>query len=497
MDETYGVLQIMGISHWLSLVVFLYFLAVIFILTFLLIKKSEKIIRTSFVLALFGGIGYAFLTAFFQPDPTINPNNPTWIDEAQSWLVLFTYLFLELVLIVIPFFIFFTIIKTLNGTRHSKISYENLIKGFFSIWLMPLIAITVAIAMWPLISLIQEFPTDNSTLNTDDFDSQITTIPGIINSSIPNSINIFTSIDFILSVVFFAIFMGIIIHVIHRKDNKAGEGIIRFATNSQMVISKYIKMVSALIPFVIATRIPLLFNYTTMAETFEGLAIFIGVFLIGWAIVLSIELLITALTMRNRDWKNFFRYIKVYFNASFVRHAAPILLDETIKESKSLGVSDDVAHMTSSMSTSMGQSTCGGFYPAMIALMTASMVLQSKGNTLNDVGIGTIIAFIIILYIVVMITNLGMTGVPGADTAVVLSVLAGIGLPFKYFATVFIIDGIINHIRGIANAFGFVAANNVAERLINTKHRKKDHEGEELFDHHIPMETVFKAENDE
>jgi len=128
----------------------------------------------------------------------------------------------------------------------------------------------------------------------------------------------------------------------------------------------------------------------------------------------------------------------------------------------------------------------------MIALMTASMIMQVNGQTLGDIDAGRIISFIIVMYIVIMITNLGMTGVPGADTAVILSVLSGIGLPFNYFMVVFAVDGIVNHIRGIANAFGFVAANNIAERVINTKHRRIVHIDEELFNEEdISIKEVF------
>jgi|GEM_PF-2615657 len=174
-------------------------------------------------------------------------------------------------------------------------------------------------------------------------------------------------------------------------------------------------------------------------------------------------------TMKNKDMKHFFRFTKRYVLITFIKHAAAVHMEDTIRESRKLGVSKHVADLTSGMSTSMGQSCCGGFYPAFIALVTKSMIMHQNGQTLSSIGLGGIISFILIMYVVIMITNLGMTGVPGADTAVIISVLAGIGLPSDYFMVVYAMDGVINHIRGIANAFGFVAANNIAERVLNSK----------------------------
>ncbi len=479
--EPYTFLQILGISHWYSLIIFLFVLVTFILLIYKIVKKQKNIYLTTLILAGIGSIIYLILTA--PPTPADLGASPTWKQESQDWLMLATNIFIELIIVIVPLFIFFTIIKTLNSNRHKQIKGSNLLKSFFSIWLMPFIAITIAILMFPLIAQIN-MAASPGMIGDVNKDSQITTVPGIINSAVPGSISIFISIEFILSVVVFSIFMGFMINVIHRHDHQKGESLIKFSVNAQMIINKYIKMVSLLIPIVLATRLPLLFDYVTITETFIGLLTFIGVFLLGWVIVIFIELSLTFATMRNRSTKNFFTYISSYFGAAFVKHAAPVLLDETIKESESLGVSKDVAELTSSMSTSMGQSTCGGFYPAMIALMTVHMIMVNNGSTLATIGVGNIVAFLFVLYLIIMITNLGMTGVPGADTAVVISVLGALGLGLEYFATVFVIDGIINRVRGIANAFGFVAANNIAERIIKTKKHKK----ESLVDENIVIE---------
>lgn len=483
-------LKIMGITYWQTTVMVWYVLISTIILGYYRAIDDQKIITKAFLFVLLGGIIYLLLTGLVY--------NDAWVIEANFWLISITGVFMLLMIIIVPFFIFFTIIRTMVASRENKISIENMFKSFFSIWLMPLIAITIAIIMIPLIMLIPPFSINDNNLNTGDFNSELTTIPGIIFSAIPSALGMFLGVGKVLSVVFLSIFIGVILTIMHSRYHKESEQVIHTVTHMHTFITTLIRWIAMMIPMVIATRLVILFDITTMKSTFESLIIFMLIFLIGWGTVVLVELIITFLTMKNRSKKNFFRYIKDYFLTAFIKHAAAILLEETIKESKELGVSEEVAELTSSMSTSMGQSTCGGFYPAFVAIMTASMAISD--GSIDPPTLGVILSFLLVMYIVIMVTNLGMTGVPGADTAVILSVLSGVGLSghYGYFMFVFGIDGIVNHIRGIGNAFGFVAANNIAERIINTKHRKIKHKGESLYDKNLDiLETYDFTKNEE
>lgn len=490
--QTNSFLKFFAITHWETVIMVWFIFIATVVLFYYQHKGDEHLIRKSFFFVLVGGITFGLLTGFFYPgcpDPNLGP---TWLQESKLWLMAWTAVFMVLMIMIVPFFIFFTIVRTLITSRENKVSAENMLKSFFSIWLMPFIAITVAFLLFPLIQLIPAFEISSGDWDFGDFGSALTTLPGIIYSSIPSSLSMFLGVGKVLAIVVLSLFVGITLAIMHKNYHEKSEAVIVAIVEPHKLISKAIYHVSLLLPLVIATRLPILFDVQSIITTFKSIAIFMGVFLIGWFCVLSIEIGLIAITMKNKDFKHFWKFIKRYFFATFIKHAAAVIMEDTINESKELGVSDNVAKLTSGISTSMGQSTCGGFYPAMIALVTISMMMQTNHQTLADIEISKIISFILVTYIIIMITNLGMTGVPGADTAVILSVLSGIGLPFDYFMVVFAVDGIINHIRGIGNAFGFIAANNIAERVINTKHRKTTHAEEELFDEsEIKIEEVF------
>ncbi len=490
--EDNKVLQFIAISHWETAIIIWFILFSAIILFYYQHKGDEHLMSKSFKLVLLGGIIFGLMTGFLRPSEEEIALGHSWLQESTMWLYLVSIVFMFLMLFIVPFLIFFTIIRTLISSRENKIKPSTMIKAFFSIWFLPFIAITVAILLYPLIRMIPPFP--NPT--PQPFDGTITTVPGIIYSAIPITIGIFFGSGKILAVVILSIFVGTTFSILIKTKPERSEELVNLVVIPQKIISKMIYHVSLLVPLLIATRIPVLFDVKTMVETFKGISIFFAVFLIGWFIVLTIEILITAVLMRNRDWKHFFKFIKRYFGITFIKHAAAVHMEDTIRESEELGVSKDVAELTSSMSTSMGQSTCGGFYPAMIALTTLSMMIQTDAPGLPEVfTVGWIVSFIITIYVVIMTTNLGMTGVPGADTGVILSVLAGVGLPSTYFSVVFSVDAIINHIRGIGNAFGFIAANNIAERVIHSK-RSNEKAKEKIFDEKKDIKQAFDFASD-
>lgn len=437
-----SLLLFLGITHWETLLIVLLFLFFSFCLIAIYIKRKDKIIFFAISFGVIIGIVWFFITSNFAVD-----SNSSYVQETNAWLIIPTELFLSLSIFIVPLFIFVTIIVTLNRTRHKHIDYHLFSKSFFLIWLMPFIAITVALlfALTPIYSfiIIQETPT-----NIGNNNPTVTTLPEIINSFFPSSIAIFASLNFIISVVVISIFFGVLIHFIHRSNDVQGEKIISFFEHLNLVIKKYFFFIAFLIPFVIFSRIPILFNAVTIKNDFSGLAFFIIFFFIGLITVTFIEILLIIAFCRNR--KKLVPTINNQFYNSIIKHSAPILLNDTIKNAKQLGVSDNIAETTPIIATSMGMSMCGGFYPAMIAIVTVSQT----GVSLEM----SIVSFVLLMYIIIMITNLGMTGVPGADIAVIISVLGSLGLPISYFATVYIIDGLLDKFRGIGNAFGFLAA---------------------------------------
>ncbi len=390
--------------------------------------------------------------------------------EITFWLELPTYVFLTLVVLVIPLYIISTMIITLNKERHHKYSKSYLISSFLSLWSMSLIGILIAIALTPLIKFI-DLPSSGSFLESDASSTQ--SIPEIFTNLWPINLNVFLNANSILGVVVVSIFVSLIIRFMHTKIkyHSITERIISFFVKLNHICSQYLSYVIILIPFVIITKMATLFDGTQdILTNFSSISIFISIFFLGLFIIYAIELAIVYKLAPNR--KGIKKIIRPLAINSLIKHSAPLLLPDTIQAIKSVGIDEETASITPSIGTSMGFSMCGGFYPAMIAIMSANLDPNS------ELGI----SFYIILLIIIMFTSLGMTGVPGADVAVILSVVGSTGSSIGYFATVYIFDGIFDSFRTIGNSMGFVAASLIAHTYVEKKQQK-----------HLEKETSLKT----
>ena len=221
-------------------------------------------------------------------------------------------------------------------------------------------------------------------------------------------------------------------------------------------------------------------NYqNSFLMTLSSLSLFTLIFFIGLIVVWSIEygIVKTLKTPKIKHTKKEFRKItKEYAINDFAVQSAPILFPITVAYVKELGVHKEVSKTTPVLSTFMGFSMCGGFYPAFIVMFT---LIQNKPFTDNE-SVATLIQMIIIISVMIpliMIMTLGMTGVPGADVAIILGLLSVLGLNPAYFFTIYLIEPMLDKFRGVGNSMGFAAASVITNKYyINTtlkKNKKK------------------------
>lgn len=436
-------------------VILLVSIVTLFIITGIIYKKygRGRALWFSLPLGIILGVIFYLITNNTTSDSQI-------YEEVSFWLELPTLIFLTLVLIVIPFYIISTMVITLNKERHHKYSKNYLVGSFFSLWSMSLLGILIAIALTPLIKLI-DLPKSSHFIDSGDASNQ--TIPKIFQNLWPINISVFFNSRSILGVVIVSIFVSLVIRFMHTKNkyHSITERIIGFFVSLNRVCSRYLFYVIILIPFVIITKMASLFDGTqNVSSNFVSILIFLSIFFLGLFIIYFIELGLVYRFAPNR--KGVKKIIKPLAINSLIKHSAPLLLPDTIQAAKDVGIEEDIASITPSVGTSMGFSMCGGFYPAMIAIMSANL----------DPNAHLSLSFYIILLIIILFTSLGMTGVPGADVAVILSVVGSTGSSLGYFATVYIFDGIIDSFRTIGNSMGFIAATLMTHSYVTYKHQK-------------------------
>ena len=427
----------LNIASWQS--IFAILLLILTFAFFISYKKSKrqhqnqkKLFLVSFLLGILIGIIFFIIYQLTKSPENPFPNNPdffwrTWEDEVNSLLTIATSVYFSLLFIIIPLFIFSSLIVTVNKNRHnSKIGAKAFIVSFLSLLLMAVIGVSVAILLTPLIKMIN-LPAIDIADNQVPLDLNNLTIPEIINSAIPSSLSIFLSLDFILSIVFVGLFISFLLKLMHKQSHHHGENVIRFFEHIAILLKKYIFTISKLLPYVIITRIPLIFIGDAF-QNFYNLFLFIVVFLIGWVLInlaestIAISMMDKRINQKQSSAKLFSKTIKPYWIEALTKVNSSTLMPYTIETSLKLNADKEMANFTPALGTTMGQSMCAAFYPTLIALMSAN--LSSVELSLQ---------FYFVLIIIVLITNIGVTGIPGADSTLNLIVLSTLGLTPGYY----------------------------------------------------------------
>ncbi len=380
----------------------------------------------------------------------------TWESEVILWFDLYWNIFFLAISFIIPLLIFVNIIYLINKDRHeSKVTPGSFFKSSFALSMMVMLGIVIAMSMSWFFSFIK-IP---ATESTEALPDTSVTIPGIIDTAIPSSFAIFTSIEFILATVTAGVFFGFALKYLHNKKHNVGEPIISFFETFHVLIAKYIKVISYLIPFAVVYRFPILFMFGA-GDALLGLGMFVIMFFFGLTVLIVAETIVLYIFMPKQEGQSkisaLAKTLPTYLAIAFAKHTPSILLDDTISTTKAYGVSETSSMITPTVGTSMGMSMCGGFYPTMIVIITA----QLSGVDLNA-------AFYITLLIVVWSSSIGISGVPGTDAAIVVAALGSLGLTTDYYATLYVFDGILNIFRGLGNAVGFLAATVMYDRLFD------------------------------
>ncbi|MEF9953540.1 MAG: cation:dicarboxylase symporter family transporter, partial [Clostridium sp.] len=98
-----------------------------------------------------------------------------------------------------------------------------------------------------------------------------------------------------------------------------------------------------------------------------------------------------------------------------------------------VGVSEKVASFVAPLGSTVGLNGCGGFYPAIVAVLVANMFSIEL----------SLYSYAVIVFTLI-ISSIGIAGVPGSALMSTTVVLSAVGLPIEGIAIVLAIDPIID-----------------------------------------------------
>ena len=258
----------------------------------------------------------------------------------------------------------------------------------------------------------------------------------------------------IISVVIFAVFLGIAGLNLMKADAEKGQKLLSAIDILQAWVMKLVRLIMMLTPYGVFALMTNIVANSKMADILN-LGGFLVASYIGLAIMFIVHAVILALTGMNPI--QFFKKVWPVLTFAFTSRSSAASIPLNIEaQTRRLGIPESIASFSASFGTTIGQNGCAGLYPAMLAVMVAPTV---GINPLDPLWILTLVC-------VVTLSSIGVAGVGGGATFAALIVLPMLGLPVTLVALLISIEPLIEMGRTALNVNGSMTAGVVTSQVL-------------------------------
>lgn len=240
----------------------------------------------------------------------------------------------------------------------------------------------------------------------------------------------------IISVVIFAVFLGMAALKLLKDDAAKGEQVLRAIDILQSWVMKLVRIVMLLTPYGVMALMTKVVASSNIQEIIK-LGGFVLVSYLALALMFGVHGLLLGIFGINPG--KYFQKIWPVLTFAFTSRSSAASFGATI-----------------------GQNGCAGLYPAMLATMIASTV---GINTLDPWWIATLVGM-------VTISSAGVAGVGGGATFAALIVLPAMGLPITLVALLISVEPLIDMGRTALNVSGAMTAGTLTSQWLHQTNKK-------------------------
>jgi len=258
----------------------------------------------------------------------------------------------------------------------------------------------------------------------------------------------------IISVVIFAVFLGLAAIELIRQDEVNGARVYAGIEAAQALVTRLVRLVMRLTPYGVLALMTKVVAGSHLADILK-LGTFIIASYLGLAIMFGVHALALSV-VRVNPIRYYARVLPVLTFAFTSRSSAATIPLNIETQERRLGVPESIASFAASFGATIGQNGCAGLYPAMLAVMVAPTV---GINPLDP-------AWIAQLVVIVTLSSIGVAGVGGGATFAALIVLPALGLPVTLVALLISIEPLIDMGRTALNVNGAMTAGVVASQVL-------------------------------
>ncbi|MCQ2012262.1 cation:dicarboxylate symporter family transporter [Clostridium butyricum] len=377
----------------------------------------------------------------------------TWITETTKWYGLVGYGFMDLLKMLVVPLIFLSIIRVIINMKADQNLGKLTSRTILVLLSTTAISAIIAIIVGNLFKLGVGETVVQSQSEMKEISSIVDTLRGLLPS---NPVKAMADAN-VVGVVIFAGFIGIAIKRLTKKYLEIVKPAIDLVEAGYKIITSVAMTVIKFMPYAV---IALLAN--TIAG--RGMSAIISVTKFIAAIYVSIGLVfVFHMIIISLNKLNPFRYIKnvaqpliLAFTSRSSLGTLPVTIEALTEKA---GVDNGVASFVGSLGSNMGMNGCAAVYPALMALTIANM----SGTPMD-------LSFYGMLLVIIIVSSLGIAGLPGTATMAVSVVISGMGMGayFPLAGGILAIDPILDMGRTMLNVNGtMVTAVTVANSLDN------------------------------
>lgn len=413
----------------------------ILVAIFILVRKMEKKkikFSTRMISAMGIGLVLGFIIQLVAGFPE-KPSSVRWIEEVSKWYGLVGNGFMDLLKMLVVPLIFVSIIRVIinmkDGVNLGKLTSKSLLVLLGTTTLATIVGLVVG----NLFNLgVGEVV---ATSNTDI--REITSIVDTIRGLLPSNPVQAMAEGNIVAVVIFAAFIGTSMKRLNKKYSDVIKPAWDLVEASYKIITSVAMTVIKFMPYAV---VALLANTIAArgVSAILGVVDFIIALYVSVAIMFIIHLIIIVLNGLNpiKYVKNVMEPLILAFTSRSSLGTLPVTI-ETLTEKA--GVDNGVASFVGSLGSNAGMNGCAAIYPALMAITVANM----SGTPMD-------FSFYGMLLVIIVISSLGIAGLPGTATMAVSVVISGMGMGsyFPLLGGIIAIDPILDMGRTMLNVNG-------------------------------------------
>ncbi|MGJ8516538.1 L-cystine transporter [Carnimonas bestiolae] len=411
---------------------------------------------TALVLGVLFGLA---LQLVYGSDSTVLTDSVEWFGIVGSGYVkLLQMIVMPLVLVSI----LSAMVRLHNASQLGKISILTIGTLLVTTFIAALVGIVIAHLFGLSASGLTQGAAENARLDAlqSSYVGKVSdlTVPQWVLSFLPS--NPFAALTgasptSIISVVIFAVLLGIAAIRLVRDDAEKGQRVVTAIDIAQAWIMKLVRVVMQLTPYGVLALMTIVVAGSNVREI-VNLGAFVVASYVGLAIMFVVHALVLLLV--GVSPAAFFRKVWPVLAFGFASRSSAASIPLSVEaQTRRLGIPESIATFASSFGATIGQNGCAGLYPAMLA----TMIAPTMGiNPLDP-------SFMLSLAVIVMISSAGVAGVGGGATFAALIVLPTMGMPVTLVALLISIEPLIDMGRTMLNINGSMTAGMATSQWLN------------------------------